>query len=334
MHNNFAICRLILLTKSFYSHNNSGPKFGIKLLSHETCRTVQTLNIDHTQICEDLLHIPTPWHNCVVTIENDPCYYVVKSKVASDAIASGMYTGTWKDGGYGEGGHFILRRTGEKIATELKALTLSSQPLSPVVDLETSADVAIPTQYGFLIPPTFRARDIAEVLDAITILQSKYQQIELHFIGLDKNPVSNLNLVPTHTLETCPKLQVLFVPGVLNTCDLDSSFYKLLADKCEATPNVFGVNCAGAMMLARAGVLDGKKAVTKVTSGNRGINRGVPDIRSFENVNWEMENGSGWICDDGIWTSSNQSASIEALYSYIEESYPDGDLTYVKNALD
>ncbi|SCU95201.1 LADA_0G14202g1_1 [Lachancea dasiensis] len=97
---------------SIHAHTNSGPKFGIKLISTEQCKTVKSLDGKEEPSCEDLLHIPTPWHNCVVKMEND--YYLSKSKIVLDAIASGRYEGSWKAGseGYDKdiGGHYVMKR--------------------------------------------------------------------------------------------------------------------------------------------------------------------------------------------------------------------------------
>lgn len=95
---------------SIHAHTNSGPKFGIKIISGQQCRTVRSLDNYEEPSFEDLLHIPTPWHNCVIKLED--AYYLTKSKVVTDAITSGLYEGQWKEGGdlKNIGGHFELRR--------------------------------------------------------------------------------------------------------------------------------------------------------------------------------------------------------------------------------
>lgn len=102
---------------SIHAHVNSGPKFGIKVIAPEQCRTIKSLeNIDEPKF-EDLLHIPTPWHNCIVKIEKDYDngneLYMIKSKIIKDVIDQGKYVGYWEPGNIekGKGGHFILRKT-------------------------------------------------------------------------------------------------------------------------------------------------------------------------------------------------------------------------------
>ncbi|CAI4059172.1 Dit1p SKDI_04G6120 [Saccharomyces kudriavzevii IFO 1802] len=99
---------------SIHAHTNSGPKFGIKVISSEQCSIVSSLeDLDEPKF-EDFLHIPTPWHNCVVKVEDDKeKYFLTKSKVIKDAIEKGSYDGEWKDTRFdiGEGGHFVIRKT-------------------------------------------------------------------------------------------------------------------------------------------------------------------------------------------------------------------------------
>ncbi|KAI9776679.1 MAG: dityrosine synthesis enzyme [Candelina submexicana] len=95
------------LRLSIHAHRNNGPKFGIQLLSHETCKTVKSLEggIPETS---DLLHIPTPWHNCVFRFEGDHISYVTKAKVILDALRSKKWKGRWVEANSEHGGHFVF----------------------------------------------------------------------------------------------------------------------------------------------------------------------------------------------------------------------------------
>lgn len=80
---------------SIHAHPNSGPKFGIKVISDEKCRMVKSLENNEKPIFEDFLHIPTPWHNTVVYISDDDQYYLTRSNVVHSAIKKGYYAGEW-----------------------------------------------------------------------------------------------------------------------------------------------------------------------------------------------------------------------------------------------
>ncbi|CAI1853507.1 hypothetical protein SEUBUCD646_0B05090 [Saccharomyces eubayanus] len=98
---------------SIHAHTNSGPKFGIKVISNDQCSIVSSLEDLEEPEFEDFLHIPTPWHNCVVKVEDEKeKYFLTKSKVIKDALEKGMYDGEWKDTRFdnGEGGHFVIKK--------------------------------------------------------------------------------------------------------------------------------------------------------------------------------------------------------------------------------
>ncbi|KAI1765627.1 Pyoverdine/dityrosine biosynthesis protein-domain-containing protein [Hypoxylon sp. FL1150] len=67
---------------SIHAHNNAGPKFGIQLFDPAHVRAVESLSpSSNPSISLDLLHIPTPWHNCVVKMTGSNVLYVTKAKV-------------------------------------------------------------------------------------------------------------------------------------------------------------------------------------------------------------------------------------------------------------
>ena len=77
---------------SIHAHNNAGPKFGISLLRGQ-CYPINSIQDHRTPIHTDLLHIPTPWHNSVVKINE--LYYAIKAKKVEDEFAKGSGYGQW-----------------------------------------------------------------------------------------------------------------------------------------------------------------------------------------------------------------------------------------------
>lgn len=101
---------------SIHAHTNSGPKYGIRVISYDQCKTVKSFESNEEPTFEDLLHIPTPWHNCVIQIENaekNDRYYLAKSRTVYEALKKGCYQGKWinSDIKNGIGGYFLLRKT-------------------------------------------------------------------------------------------------------------------------------------------------------------------------------------------------------------------------------
>jgi pyoverdine/dityrosine biosynthesis protein Dit1 len=99
---------------SIHAHDNGGPKFGIKIIKPETCRVIKSFNSGETPDFEDLLHIPTPWHNCMVEVEGSDVHYMTKSQIVLDAIDEGHYEGEWRKGNRepGQAGYFHLAKKG------------------------------------------------------------------------------------------------------------------------------------------------------------------------------------------------------------------------------
>jgi pyoverdine/dityrosine biosynthesis protein Dit1 len=96
---------------SIHAHNNAGPKFGIRLLGSPGVRAVEgRLALDAPEMrSADLLHVPTPWHNCLVLVEGQGTLVMTKSKVVKDALAEGAFRGSWADEGHrGVAGHYRL----------------------------------------------------------------------------------------------------------------------------------------------------------------------------------------------------------------------------------
>lgn len=83
---------------SIHAHNNAGPKFGISLLSKngtEQCLPIESIQDHKEPKCTDLLHIPTPWHNSIVRIDDNKTYYVIKAEKINQAMGDGCGLGGW-----------------------------------------------------------------------------------------------------------------------------------------------------------------------------------------------------------------------------------------------
>ncbi|KAK0736368.1 Pyoverdine/dityrosine biosynthesis protein-domain-containing protein [Apiosordaria backusii] len=80
---------------SIHAHNNAGPKFGIQLVDPTKVRAVTSLSADGELMTSvDLLHVPTPWHNCVVELQGSEIMLMTKAKLARTALSKGSFTGS------------------------------------------------------------------------------------------------------------------------------------------------------------------------------------------------------------------------------------------------
>ncbi|KAE8407482.1 Pyoverdine/dityrosine biosynthesis protein-domain-containing protein [Aspergillus pseudonomiae] len=116
------------LRLSIHAHNNSGPKFGIRLFDTATVRAIGQLdsigssgiNSDEGDVtASHLLHIPTPWHNCIVQVAGDPKLYVVKNGVVKEGSFIPKYSADLVTGNLakGEGAFVLLKRHVDSVST-------------------------------------------------------------------------------------------------------------------------------------------------------------------------------------------------------------------------
>ncbi|KAL8408524.1 hypothetical protein RB594_007092 [Gaeumannomyces avenae] len=96
---------------SIHAHNNAGPKFGIRLLGRHA-RALERLSLAGAAAemrSVDLLHVPTPWHNCLVEVAGHPGPIMTKSRAVREALARGEFVGGWVEGDrLGVAGRFSL----------------------------------------------------------------------------------------------------------------------------------------------------------------------------------------------------------------------------------
>lgn len=321
------------LRLSIHAHNNSGPKFGIRLLSHDKARTVKSLTLEELQSSDDLLHIPTPWHNCVVEIEGKDCYYVVKSAVVKSAIESHQFTGEWVDGSYGEGGKFKLKPVEEMPVTAADSDSELSEKFDAMSFNNTESSSSSfsndtmknPMIYGIIVDPALRIADALQFADSISLIQEHHNGIEIYAISTTSQQANGVSQILTQshnatsiTINECPQLDVLFVPSLKNldstiSCDL----CKFISDKYEEVEHIISSG-TGSLALSKSGVLDGCEASVSES-------RKLVATRSFENVNWVSK---PWTYSNKIWTSSHPSGSSEAMLNYVREAYGENTSYY------
>ena len=135
---------------SIHAHVNSGPKFGISLFDRSKTRVIE--NLDDLSIIakpsHDLLHIPTPWHNCVFQVSGSDFTYIAKSKVIHEARLSNIIQADWvmHDREGATGGYFQIDAP---VHTETSQITTMSTAKSPIVSSvleKTSPTVADVTE--------------------------------------------------------------------------------------------------------------------------------------------------------------------------------------------
>jgi transcriptional regulator GlxA family with amidase domain len=124
-----------------------------------------------------------------------------------------------------------------------------------------------------------------------------------------------LRVIPDVTLETCPPLDILVVPGGWGT-RTEISNQRLLTWISERAKQVETLTsvCTGAMLLAEAGLLDGRRATTHWRSVDR-------MRQSFPAVTVE---GKLHVVEDGhVLTSAGISAGIDMALRVVARCFGD-----------
>ncbi|KAF3480971.1 ThiJ/PfpI family protein [Arthroderma uncinatum] len=199
-------------------------------------------------------------------------------------------------------------------------------PDNTSLPLPQSPNDGLPANFGVVLFPAFQALDVFGPIDALNLL-SLTRKLNLSIIAETLDPVStqvrspNINrfgssfgeaVLPTHTFDTAPSLDVLLIPGGFGTEAPDLG--PLLAYIKRTYPSLKYILtvCTGSELLAKTGILDGRYATTNKQVYNR-------VVKSGPKVNWVPE--ARWVADGNVWTSSGVSAGIDLTFAFIEAVY-------------
>ena len=117
------------------------------------------------------------------------------------------------------------------------------------------------------------------------------------------------SVLADYSFDTAPALDLILVPGGMGTiAELgNEAMLDFLAERAKTAAITSSV-CTGSALLAKAGILDGKKA----TSNKQVFNLAVD---SSDNVDW-IESAR-WVDDGNVVTSSGVSAGIDMSLAII-----------------
>jgi transcriptional regulator GlxA family with amidase domain len=199
-----------------------------------------------------------------------------------------------------------------------------------------------PVHYGVLLFPGFQALDVFGPLDVFNSLSMLYHfPVKLTMLARTTEAVETShqragNQMFSHPETDCSQsmqinrtfeeqleiqetgahdkkgaIDVLIVPGGVGTrndMSVEIDFVKRMYPSLKAVLSV----CTGATILARAGVLDGRRATTNKRAWEWATSTGP-------NVNWIGE--ARWVVDGNITTGSGISAGIDATYAFVSDNY-------------
>jgi transcriptional regulator GlxA family with amidase domain len=161
-----------------------------------------------------------------------------------------------------------------------------------------------------------------EVLTAVRLDESKRWETQSPFdvqlVAEHERPVrcyGGMKVIPDTTLQNCPPLDVLLVPGGWGTRSQTANqalvdWIRERSGKAELTASV----CTGARLLATAGLLDGRRATTHWNSLSW-LAQTFPEVRVERDLH---------VVDDGdLITSAGISAGIELSLELVKRYHGD-----------
>ncbi|KAL8767614.1 MAG: hypothetical protein Q9209_005944 [Squamulea sp. 1 TL-2023] len=202
-----------------------------------------------------------------------------------------------------------------------------------VQDNDNSTKSKLPTSFGILLFPTFEALDAFGPLNCLNDLSRlpihNDNPITLSIIASTIEPVSTQNpsspspvfgqsVLPTHTLDNAPPLDVLLVPGGMGLFKSHDDLAPLVHFIKSRYPTLHSIIsiCNGASLLALSGVLNGKRATT-----NKKLFREITQHPSLSQRNIQWVKQARWVEDGNIWTSSGVSAGVDVTLAWIGRVY-------------
>ncbi|KAK5164534.1 uncharacterized protein LTR77_009740 [Saxophila tyrrhenica] len=194
---------------------------------------------------------------------------------------------------------------------------------------------SIPKSYGLLLFPQFEVLDAAGPTELLNILSGPFEhsEISLSVIAPTKDLVSPAPpsgvghqvlgqqlYQPTHSFADAPPLDVLIVPGGRGTARSDEEMRDVLdfiRDRFNGSGGhaplkyVFSV-CTGSDLLARAGVLDDRRATTNKKAWSRVTPHGTK-------THWVAN--ARWVASGRVWTTSGVTAGIDGMAALVGKVY-------------
>ena len=151
-------------------------------------------------------------------------------------------------------------------------------------------DVFGPLEMFGLLPDQFKIILVAESGDIVTSSQGPKSLVDYRF-------------------EDCPAFDILLVPGGKGTRrEVDNPvLLAWLRSQAQTADYVTSV-CTGSAILARAGLLDGRRATTNKAAFEWVTSQG-------ERIDWQKQ--ARWVEDDHYFTSSGVSAGIDMSLALI-----------------
>ncbi len=177
---------------------------------------------------------------------------------------------------------------------------------------------------GIVLFENFELLDVFGPAQLFGMLKTRF---EVSMIGQTAKPVISAQgptVLVDREIAEVDDLDILLVPGGAGTrTEIDNeillSWIREMSSECSFVTSV----CTGSALLAKAGLLDGKRA-TSNKSAFEWVSHQGPDVE------WVCK--ARWVSDGRFWTSSGVSAGMDMSLALIEEIHGADLATLIANA--
>ncbi|KAF8323300.1 class I glutamine amidotransferase-like protein [Clavulina sp. PMI_390] len=212
---------------------------------------------------------------------------------------------------------------------------LTTPSAAAIYDSPLRRQITSTSQWGIVIFPGFVGLDMVGAgayIEYVSLQAAFPGNISLIAHTLDDVPTASLalnggqHLVPTHTFSNPPSgLDVLVIPGMTSAGPFPyhDEIVRFIQRTYPTLKHVLSVG-TGSMLLAAAGLLDGRQATT-----SKALFR--PATAPFlhgHNITWTA---GRWVRDGNVWTTSGTASSLDAVNALSIDLY--GEVATTKAAI-
>ncbi|MEP5730463.1 MAG: DJ-1/PfpI family protein [Sulfitobacter sp.] len=150
-----------------------------------------------------------------------------------------------------------------------------------------------------------------------TVMNNGRKQYVLRYVSLDGKPVRTtcgLRIIPDTKFNPETTRDDLLIPGGAGVDALlqSKTLKKSIATHLDRKPNGRVISiCSGALLLASAGILDGRAATTHWSRQS--------DTKCYNHVRWDLDQIS--TCQDNVFTSAGVTTGIDLALSIIRADH-------------
>ena len=176
---------------------------------------------------------------------------------------------------------------------------------------------------GILVYPEVEVLDFCGPFEVFSVTKldgtnrrTELSPFDVFLVAESPAPVKcagGLRVVPDHTFETCPPLDILLAPGGWGTREQVNNPKLIEWVKAQSAGAKFVTSvCTGSFLLGEAGLLTGKRVTTHWMSLDR-------MRQTFANVT--VEDALHWVEDGNVLTSAGISAGIDLALAVVAKLF-------------